>query len=749
MKMNTKNILAETFLILLLFSNGLQAQDTITIRGTVKNSVTKEGIFNVQIFVKDSKIGTTTNLSGGFDLTFKPSSADITITFRHIAFDSLEFTPERIQAHFEILLTPRVIPLSELEVIEKPVYSEIGKDLPQSITVFKAEKFKHLSFDDAGELLRNEQGIQVEDELNGQKNISMRGGNSDETIVMYNGIKLNSTYNNIADVSLIDLQDIEKVEVIRGSNTIIYGSAAFSGVINIVPKLNEKYHIRFRQKIGAYDSGQWTLNLNGTIGNLTGFVSTREGASVRFFATQGQPKFQIRNNSEHFTGNVRYQLTDNSDTNSLYGTMLTTTKNYVNERDVESLAIEEDIFSSRFVAYFPAIQDIEFKVSKRSFEQSHKVTSVFGSLTRDLSEQSFNFSVDKPIEIGMVEQRFIYQIDTAELDFSDIRGSDFINSISIERKLLNRTRHGFVSITKFHQKSTSDYVDVTDFDISFRREYLKDTQDQSLSSDVLLKVDNEIDGDFQEENSFKFSFNIAGGKDNINYNTYLNFGTNFKFPSLSQKISSVYLRNSKGESINFNPEKVSSNEIGIEIFGSMPEHEIIDTWEIKSNIFRNIYDNKIRVTFPIGVPVPIFDNVRSVKISGVETNFGAKLYKKKLDLNIGFSKYFISEKSAFPFKYDSKLSAAITYNHAGYSSYLTVFREGDQVGWIKNDEDELDEIILPSFSNIDLHLSKTVIWNNFNMNINLSGINLLTDDLVIQGLALRDRRFYLSVGIEY
>ena len=64
-------------------------------------------------------------------------------------------------------------------------------------------------------------------------------------------------------------------------------------------------------------------------------------------------------------------------------------------------------------------------------------------------------------------------------------------------------------------------------------------------------------------------------------------------------------------------------------------------------------------------------------------------------------------------------------------------------------EDELDGVILPSFSNIDLHLSNTVIWNNFNMNINLSGINLLTDDLVIQGLALRDRRFYLSVGIEY
>ena len=746
--MKTKNILAEAFLILLLFSAGLQAQDTFTIRGTVKNSVTQKGIFNVQIFIKDLKIGTTTNSSGDFDLTFKPRTTDIIISFQHVAYDTLEYVLERIQAHIEIFLTPRVIPLSAFEVIEKQVYSEIGKDLPTSITVIKAEEFEHLSFDDAGELLRNEHSIQVEDKLNGQKNISMRGGNSDETIVMYNGIKLNSTYNNIADVSLIDLQDIEKVEVIRGGNTIIYGSAAFSGVINIVPKLNEKYHIRFRQKIGSYDSGQWTLNLNGTLGNLTGFVSTREGASVRFFSTQGEPKFSLRNTSEHFTGNLRYHLTDNDDKNSLYGTVLTTAKSYVNERDVESLSIDENIFSSRFDAYLPAIHDIEFKVSKRSFQQSHKVTS-FGTLTRNLSENSFNFSVDKPIETELVEQRFIYQLNTAELEFWDIRGNDFINSITIERNILNRTRHGFVSITKFHQKSTSEYVRVTDFDISFRREYLRDTQNEDLSGNVFLKIDNELDGDYKEESSYKFSFNIAGGKDNINYNTYLNFGTNFKFPSLSQKISSIYLKSSQNGSINFNPEKVSSTEIGIEIFESMPDHDIVDTWELKSNIFRNLYDNKIRVTFPIGVPIPIFDNVPRVKISGVETNLGAKLYKKKLILNMGVSKYIISDKSAFPFKYDIKRSVAITFNQAGYSSYLTVFMEGDQVGWIKNDDGDLVEITLPSFSNIDIHLSKTAIWHNFNMNINLSGINLLTDDLVIQGLALRDRRFYFSVGIEY
>ena len=584
--------------------------------------------------------------------------------------------------------------------------------------------------------------------MNGQKTIAIRGGNSDETIVLYNGIKLNSIYNNIADVSLIDLQDIEKVEVIRGSNTVIYGSEAFSGVINIVPKFNEDYHVRFRQKIGSYDSGRWTLNLNGSIGNLSGFISTRQGASVRLFSTQDESNFQIRNSVEHFTGNYVYRMNDNND-NSLYGTMLSTTKDYENERDKEILSNEEKIYSSRFDAYLPAIQEIEFKVSKRIFEQSHSVNSDFGSLTRNISENSLNISIDKPIVIASVEQRFVYQVERTKLDFSDIRENDIIVSTGISRKIINRTRHGIVSITKFHQKSRSDKVRVTDFAISFRHEFLKDVQDETIPGNEFSKGNDEYNGDYMQETSYKFSYNIAGSTDNTNYNSYLNYGTNFKFPSLSQRISSIYLKTSADETVNFNTEKISSKEIGFEIFGSMPNIEIIDDWEFKSNIFNNIYDNKIRVTFPVGVPVPIYDNVGRVKISGLETNLGATLYQKKLKLNAGFSKYFISEKSAFPFKYDLKQSVGITFNQSGYSSYITLFKEGEQVGWIKNSDEQLVEVNLPSFSNIDIHLSKTVIWNKYSMNINLSALNLISDDLIIQGLALRDRRYYLSVGIEY
>ncbi|TFB10713.1 hypothetical protein E3V33_06440, partial [Candidatus Marinimicrobia bacterium MT.SAG.4] len=540
--------LLQTIFILLFFAVDLRAQDTATIRGTVKEFDTREGISNVQVYIKKSKIGTTTNIDGSFELEIKSYNPNMTIVFQHIAYDTVEYTIAKLNSPADIYLNARVIPLGEFEVRDKRVYSEIGKDLPQSISVIGSEIFERLSFDDVGELLRNEQSIQVADELNGQKTIAIRGGNSDETIVLYNGIKLNSIYNNIADISLIDLQDIEKIEVIRGSNTVIYGSEAFSGVINIVPKFNEDYHVRFRQKIGSYDSGQWTLNLNGSIGNLSGFISTRQGASVKLFSTQDESNFQIRNSVEHFTGNYVYRMNDNND-NSLYGTMLSTTKDYENERDKEILSNEEKIYSSRFDAYLPAIREIEFKVSRRIFEQSHSVNSDFGSLTRTISENSLNISVDKPFEIALVEQRFVYQLESTKLDFSDIRENNFIVSTGISRKIINRTRHGIVSITKFHQESRSDKVRVTDFAISFRHEFLKDVQDETIPGNEFSKGNDEYNGDYMQETSYKFSYNIAGSTDNTNYNSYLNYGTNFKFPSMSQRISSIYLKTSTDETV--------------------------------------------------------------------------------------------------------------------------------------------------------------------------------------------------------
>jgi hypothetical protein len=59
------------------------------------------------------------------------------------------------------------------------------------------------------------------------------------------------------------------------------------------------------------------------------------------------------------------------------------------------------------------------------------------------------------------------------------------------------------------------------------------------------------------------------------------------------------------------------------------------------------------------------------------------------------------------------------------------------------------EVTLPKYSNIDIHLNKKFTLFGLKYFMNFSGRNLLDDDVVLQGLAIRDRRFYLTFGLQY
>ena len=51
--------------------------------------------------------------------------------------------------------------------------------------------------------------------------------------------------------------------------------------------------------------------------------------------------------------------------------------------------------------------------------------------------------------------------------------------------------------------------------------------------------------------------------------------------------------------------------------------------------------------------------------------------------------------------------------------------------------------------NLDFHLSKRIEYSEFSFLFSMSARNMLSDDTVLEGLALRDRRYYLGVSVEY
>jgi iron complex outermembrane receptor protein len=143
---------------------------------------------------------------------------------------------------------------------EEPVYS-IGdvvvtatrterslEDVPASVTVITRDEIEKMPAQSADELLRNVAGVYVKHAVGlntaGTYNmVYMRGlGGTSEArvLVLQDGVPINDSQTGAVEWNEIPIQDIERIEVVRGPGSALYGSNAMGGVINIITRKPDK-----------------------------------------------------------------------------------------------------------------------------------------------------------------------------------------------------------------------------------------------------------------------------------------------------------------------------------------------------------------------------------------------------------------------------------------------------------------------------------------------------------------------------
>ena len=240
---------------------------------------------------------------------------------------------------------------------------------------------------------------------------------------------------------------------------------------------------------------------------------------------------------------------------------------------------------------------------------------------------------------------------------------------------------------------------------------------------------------------------MAGKNREFAFDGYLAYGSNIKFPSIYQQLSvpDAYQQ----EALSLQPESNNGLEIGTNLTKELGEDDLVSGWQFQANYFRNYYENKFRMYYRPGIPIAFYDNVPTANIFGLDISGSLYLIKKKVTITVGTSQYDIPEKSAFPFKYESKTIVNFAFDHAGYSFKLNAFTEGEQSGWIRDIYGGYSSITLPGYTNFDLHLGKSLELFHLKFFANFSIRNILNDQTELEGLALRDRRVYLSFGVQY
>jgi len=110
---------------------------------------------------------------------------------------------------------------------------------------------------DVPTLLQNLVGMEVTQSggMGGVASLFMRGAESRHTLVLVDGLPMNNLNFNLAALEHLPLSGIERIEVVRGNVSSLYGSAALGGVIQIFT----------RQNSGDAAKGPW-LEANGQVG---------------------------------------------------------------------------------------------------------------------------------------------------------------------------------------------------------------------------------------------------------------------------------------------------------------------------------------------------------------------------------------------------------------------------------------------------------------------------------------------------
>lgn len=128
-------------------------------------------------------------------------------------------------------------------------FKQDQKDAPASITVVPKEEILTRPIKDLGDAIQDVPGVYAEATKTGQTQIYMRGLSSSYTLILIDGKRQNvnggfeaNGFNGAHTSFMPPLSMIERIEVIRGPASVVYGADALGGVINIITKKNpEKF----------------------------------------------------------------------------------------------------------------------------------------------------------------------------------------------------------------------------------------------------------------------------------------------------------------------------------------------------------------------------------------------------------------------------------------------------------------------------------------------------------------------------
>lgn len=272
-------LLRISFLFLFLppvaFSQGVSLSGYITGKDS-------SAVVGATVVLKGTTLGTVTDKNGFYKISkIEPGTYILRVSY--LGFETMEKAVVIIgkDNHADFSVRESNIDLNEVVITgtksEKPIIN-----VPVLTQVISARKMLELGITNVTDALQNMvPGLNVS-HFGTQVSVTLQGMDAKYVLFLIDGERIAGEINGDIDYSMLNFENIDRIEVIKGASSSLYGSNAIGGVINIITKkINEPFDAKLYSRYSKYNE----IYTGGSLGLKKGILGSR--TSFNYSHTDG------------------------------------------------------------------------------------------------------------------------------------------------------------------------------------------------------------------------------------------------------------------------------------------------------------------------------------------------------------------------------------------------------------------------------------------------------------------------------
>lgn len=460
-----------------------------------------------------------------------------------------------------------------------------------NITIINNEQIKEAQTQDIAEILNREAGLDItrQPSLGNARILSIRGVTAQQVLILLNGCPLNSPSLGQFDLSQITLENVDRIEIIRGASSSVYGANAVGGVVNIITK--EPKEKKLQTGIDVFKGSFNTQTYRFSLGAKPGKVDYQVAAS-RTFSDGWRKNNDYENNA--LSLHLGYDLSN-----------------------LDHLKIDDQYYRGRLgvpgASYIPIDQWNDSAEREASSPNSRQED--FYNLLSAQYQRNFTENITTKIKPYYKESKQIFRDKNIFFGDTDNSIRTYTGGIIAQLDLVTDwSVGGEYRQDKVASRNNDLGSDVLNKSISFKSLFVQYSKNVAqLYSTLGLRYDDYsiFSGQLTPRASFAYIFNPQ-------WKTSLNISRGYRTPTLNDLYwpEDFFTKGNK----DLKPEKTNSFDLGV-------ENNLLDIWKSKVTVFYILSQDLIQWA-PDATTKWTPQNIAKAKNIGAEIELSHNLSKK-------------------------------------------------------------------------------------------------------------------------